>query len=188
MLEYLNNNQNRRQAPNENLARELMELFTLGEGNDYTESDIKEGARALTGYTFEDDAFVFRAADHDAGTKSILGQRGNWDGDDFVEIIFTRPAASEFICWKLYRYFVNDLIGVPDSDTQAFIIKLARELRRSRYDLRPVLLTLFRSEHFYDSANVASMIKSPTQLTVQAIRSLRTPTRKLSALLSGSAT
>ena len=190
MLEYLNNNQNRRQSPNENLARELMELFTLGEGNAYTEDDIKEAARALTGYTFQDDAFVgldsqtFRRM-HDTGVKRILGRSGRFNGDDLVDLIFSKRTVSEHICLKLYRYFVHDLPNGPDESRKAFIVRLAREFRDARYELKPVLRTLFRSEHFYDPSNVGAQIKSPAQLTVQAIRSLRTPTRDLQLLLSG---
>src|SRR5690606_1790846 len=113
MLEYLDNDENRRRSPNENLARELMELFLLGEGNDYTEQDIREGARALTGYSFEDDRFVFNAREHDDGPKRILGKTGTFNGDDFVRIVLSRPVASEFLAWKLYRYFVNDRPGMP---------------------------------------------------------------------------
>ena len=184
MLRYLNNDQNRRQRPNENLARELMELFTLGEGHGYTEDDIKEGARALTGYAFNDDAFVFRPRLHDPEEKRILGQTGTWDGDAFVDIIFTKRFVSEFICLKLYRFFVNDLPAGPDRSTERFIVKLARTFRRSGYDVKTLLKTLFRSEHFYHERNVSAVIKSPIQLVVQTIRSLRTPTRDLNVLLT----
>jgi len=184
MLRYLNNDQNRKEKPNENLARELMELFTLGEGHLYTENDIKEGARALTGYSFEDDRFVFREPVHDTGSKTILGQKGNWDGKDFCRIILSTRVPSEFICWKLYRYLVCDLPGEPDKDRQGFILKLARELRDQNYDIKHLLRTLFRSEHFYDAENTAALIKSPIQLIAQAIRSLHTPARNLPALLS----
>jgi uncharacterized protein (DUF1800 family) len=184
MLEYLNNNQNRRQSPNENLARELMELFTLGEGNVYSERDIKEGARALTGYTFEDDEFTFRRDMHDTDEKTIFGQKGKWDGVDFCRMILSQRVCSEYICWKLYRYFVNDLPGTPDKNTQGFIVRLARVMRDNNYALKPVLKTLFRSEHFYDHANRASVIKNPVQLIVQAIRSMRTPVRNLGALVN----
>ncbi|MCA9284685.1 MAG: DUF1800 domain-containing protein [Phycisphaerales bacterium] len=186
MLEYLDNDQNRRRSPNENLARELMELFILGEGHDYTEQDIKEGARALTGYTFRDDAFVFNRREHDDGQKRILGKTGSFDGEDFVRLVLARPVASEFIAWKLYRFFVNDLPGTPDKDTQGFIVKLAKEMRDRDYQLKPVLRALFRSEHFYDPDNTAALIKSPVQLVVQAIRSMRTPARDLSALAAAS--
>jgi uncharacterized protein (DUF1800 family) len=186
MLRYLNNNQNRARSPNENLARELMELFTLGEGNGYTEDDIKEGARALTGYTYDDDEFVFRRRQHDDGQKRILGRTGAWDGDEFVDLIFTRRFVSEFICYKLYRSFVSDLPGDPDSDRQKFVINLAKRFRDSDYDVRVVLRVLFMSDHFYDGANTAALIKSPIQLMVQAIRSLRTPARSLDTLLAAS--
>lgn len=185
MLQYLDNNRNVRRSPNENLARELMELFTLGEGNEYTEHDIKEGARALTGYTYNDNDFAFVERMHDPGPKRILGKIGNFNGEDFVNIILTKRACSEFICWKLYRYFVNDLPGDPDSPGRTFIVELAKLLREKNYEFRPVLKTLFMSEHFYDDANVGSQIKSPVQLIVQAVRSLRTPTRNLAALAGG---
>jgi uncharacterized protein (DUF1800 family) len=190
MLRYLNNDQNQRRRPNENLAREMMELFTLGEGNEYTEDDIKEGARALTGYASQDDEFIdlgsrrYRRR-HDDGVKRILGQTGNWNGDDFVDIILSRQSCAEFICWKLYRYFVNDRPGVPDHRRQRYIGDLAASLRSHTYRLAPVLRTMFRSEHFYDPTNVGSQIKSPVQLVVQAIRTLDTPTRNLSTLLTG---
>ncbi|MCP3903858.1 MAG: DUF1800 domain-containing protein [Planctomycetes bacterium] len=183
MLRYLNNNQNRRQKPNENLARELMELFTLGEGHAYTEQDIKEGARALTGYTYVDDDFRYAERMHDPGEKRILGRVGKWDGDDFVDIILSKPHVSEYICLKLYRFFVNDLPTGPDRATQQYIKRLAKKFRDAKYDVAPVLRTILRSAHFYDAPNVASQIKSPTQLVVQTIRSLHTPTRSLSTLL-----
>ena len=186
MLRYLNNNQNRRRSPNENLARELMELFTLGEGNGYSESDIKEGARALTGYTFDDDRFVFNRQMHDSGPKHILGRTGDFDGNDFVELIFQQQYASEHITLKLYRNFVNDLPNGPDQSQQEFILALARKFRSSDYDVKEMLRILFKSEHFYDSANVVARIKSPIQLIVQSIRSLQTPARSLNALLNAS--
>lgn len=188
MLKFLNNDQNRKERPNENLARELMELFTLGEGHDYTEDDIKQGARALTGYGYEDDAFVFRDRAHDDGSKTILGKTGDFDGIDFCNIILSRPVCSEFICWKLYRYFVNDTPGPgkPDKNAQGYILKLAKKMRDGQYAIKPVLKTLFMSEHFYDDDNVACVIKSPMQLTVQTIRSLQTPARNLTALISAS--
>ena len=187
MLKYLNNDQNRSRHPNENLARELMELFTLGEGHGYTEDDIKQGARALTGYSFRDDEFIdldsrqYRRR-HDGGAKTIFGQTGNYDGDDFVELIFARRACSEFLCLKLYRYFVNDLPGDPDQPRRRFIMAMAQSLRANKYQLRPVLKQMFASAHFYEASNVGSRIKSPIQLIVTAVRSLRTPTRQLGAL------
>lgn len=183
MLRYLDNNRNRRQSPNENLARELMELFTMGEGN-YSERDIKEGARALTGYTFEDDDFRFDRDAHDGGVKTILGRTGRFDGDDFVRIILESKVTAEFIALKLYRAFVCDLPGPLSADRAKFVEALGKRLRESKYELKPVLKALFKSEHFHDPAHVASLIKSPVQLVVQTIRSLHTPPRRLSTLAS----
>jgi uncharacterized protein (DUF1800 family) len=185
MLAYLNNNDSRKTRPNENLARELMELFSLGVGN-YTERDIKEGARALTGYTFADDEFVFRQGDHDNGAKTILGRGGNLDGDDFVRQILSRRACAAFITRKLYRFFAADLPDDPQADdpsTRRVLDELASVFAESRYELKPVLRRLFLAEHFYDSRLVGQQIKSPAQLVVGAVRSLRTPVRELSVLL-----
>ena len=184
MLKYLDNDESRKGRPNENLARELMELFVLGEGNAYTENDIKEGARALTGYTFEDDAFKFNAGQHDGESKIILGQKGDWDGDDFARIILSRKESSEFLCRKLYRFFVNDGPGMPNAKVGTVTKALAEELRKKQYEIKPVLRMLFRSQHFYDAANRGATIKSPVQLTVQTIRELGVPPRDLSTLNS----
>ncbi len=186
MIKYLDNDENRRRQPNENLARELMELFVLGEGNGYTEQDIKEGARALTGYTFVDDAFSFNRGEHDPDPKTLFGKRGTWDGDDFVRLLFEKPGASEFLCLKLARFFVNDRPPPYPEEMQAFVKALAKVFRDANFELKPVLRAIFRSEHFYESGNVASIIKSPIQLIVQAVRSLRTPIRSISALTGAS--
>lgn len=185
MLRYLDNNRNVRGAPNENLARELMELFSLGEGA-YTENDIKEGARALTGYSFDNNEFVFNKNLHDDSAKRIFSKSGNYDGDDFVKLILARRQCAEFICAKLYRYFVSDAPVVPGSahakSADSVVKQMAATLLKSRYDLAPVLRRLFLSEHFYDPANIASRIKSPAELIVGAIRSMRTPARDLGLL------
>jgi len=178
MIKYLNNDQNRKGSPNENLARELMELFTLGEGEGYTEDDIKEGARTLTGFNFEDDAFAFRARQHDTGTKSIFGRRGQYDGDDFVDLIFTRRNVSKFLTEKLYRFFVNDLPHGSTKESKAFTDRLANLFKRSDWELKPVVKSMFLSKHFYAEENLNSIIKSPIQMIVQALRSLHTPTRE----------
>ena len=182
MIKYLNNNQNNKNSPNENLARELMELFTLGEGRGYTENDIKQGARTLTGYTYRDNEFQYLSQNHDDGLKSIFGKSGRWDGHDFVEMIFTRPSASQFICEKLYRFYVNDSPNGFTREQQSVIRKMTAKLKSSKWELKPVLRQLFLSEHFYDEDNVGAVIKSPVQLVIQAIRSLRTPTRNLPKL------
>ncbi len=184
MIAYLDNNDSRKDKPNENLARELMELFSLGEGN-YTERDIKEGARALTGYTFQDDEFVFQERNHDDGVKRILGKRGRLDGDGFVTAILENRDCSRYMATKLYRFFVGDYpTGATEADEAAkrVISDIASNLLRSRYELRPVLTRLFESEHFYSGAVRNEKIKSPAELVVGTIRSLLTPTRDLGVL------
>ncbi len=185
MLKYLDNDESRKGRPNENLAREIMELFSLGVGN-YSERDIKEGARALTGYSFNDDEFVFNENNHDNGSKNILGHTGPLDGDDFVKAILEQRACSRFICVKLYRYFVGQVPfnwrEIP-RDRKAFIDQMASTLLRSRYDIKPVLTRLFLSEHFYANGVVNEQIKSPVELVVGAVRSLHTPVRDLSILV-----
>ena len=185
MLASLNNNQSRKAKPNENLARELMELFSLGVGA-YSETDIKEGARALTGYTFAGNSFHFRQRWHDGDTKTILGVRGQLDGDDFVSGILRQPACAQFITTKLYRYFVADVPGDPKSvsgSARRVIDRLASTLRRGRYDLKPMLRELFLSEHFYDGAIIGHRIKSPIELIVGASRTLKLPTPQRMSLL-----
>ena len=190
MIAYLNNNQSRKQKPNENLAREIMELFSLGIGA-YTEHDIKEGARALTGYTFNDDAFVYRQNDHDTGGKTILGQTGNWDGDEFVKIILAQKACSRFIARKLYKNFVADILPLEatendkalDPSMKRAIDDLASTMLSAKYEIKPVLRRLFLSEHFYDAQVRNQQIKSPIQLVVGAVRSLNTPVRDLAILV-----
>ena len=187
MLRYLNNNQNRKQRPNENLARELMELFTLGVGN-YSEQDIKEGARALTGYNLNDNDFRFNKGQHDSDPKTILGQTGTFDGDAFVDILLRQEACARFACLKLYDHFVADVGDLYDAVAgphRRVIDAMARQLIRSDYQLQPVLEELFASQHFYDPEIVGRKIKDPTQLLVGTVRSLGTPTRQWGALNSG---
>ena len=187
MLRYLNNNRNNKRRPNENLARELMELFTLGVGN-YSENDIKEGARALTGYNVDDNDFRFYQNQHDDEPKTILGQTGPFDGDAFVDILLRQQACAQFTCLKLYDHFVADVgdryDAVPDAPRRV-IDDMARTLMRHEYRIAPVLTELFRSRHFYDDAVVGHKIKDPTQLMVGTVRGLGTPTRQWGALSSG---
>lgn len=188
MLAYLNNNQSRKDHPNENLAREIMELFSLGVGG-YSEKDIKEGARALTGYTFKDDQFVFDKNNHDTGKKNILGKISNADGDDFVRTILGQRACAQFVARKLYGFFVNDLPPVErlsdremDEGTGGVIRHVAGTLLSHRYEIKPALKQLFMSQHFYDPAFLGQQVKSPVQLVVGAVRSMTPPTRDLSIL------
>lgn len=183
MIRFLNNDANRKEKPNENLARELMELFTLGEGN-YTEDDIKNGARALTGYMLEDQEFEFRRNAHDGGRKTILGQTGDFNGEDFVRIILTRPECPVWVSYKLYKHFVGDIEGKENVDpaAKAVIQQMAKVLLDNKYAIRPVLKAVFKSEHFYDPLVVGNQIKSPAQVIVGSIRVLGTPTRDLGVL------
>ncbi len=185
MIRYLNNDRNIKRSPNENLARELMELFSLGEGN-YTERDIKEGARALTGYGRRHNDFEFRSGQHDSGQKHILGRTGEYDGDDFVEILLRQEVCPIFIAYKIYRHFVADVDVTIRGPQRTVIRALADELRKSDYALEPPLRTLLTSRHFYDPRIVGNKIKSPVQLIVGAVRSLGTPTRDI-AMLSDAA-
>jgi len=184
MIKYLDNDENRKGQPNENLARELMELFTLGEGRGYSENDIKEGARALTGLTFRDDEGVFLIEQHDGGHKTILGYSGAIDPDRFVNLILARKECPEFICRKLYRFLVNDAPGELAPDQAAFVKAMAKLLVESKAELKPVLRAVFLSEHFHHPANRAAIIKSPVQLIVQAVRQFHAPARELSVLNS----
>jgi len=183
MIRYLNNDRNNKRKPNENLARELMELFTLGEGR-YSEDDIKQGARALTGYSIDDNDFRFRPALHDDGRKTILGRTGAFDGDDFVNLLLQRPRCPKFVALKLYRHFVADVSEsyehVP-AEHRRVIDALAAQLLRHDYDMKPVLALLLRSRHFYDPAIMGQKIKSPAELLVGTIRQLGTPTRQARA-------
>ncbi len=191
MIAYLDNNDSRKNKPNENLAREIMELFSLGVGN-YGEDDIKAGAKALTGYTFEDDSFVFRKGNHDNSEKVILGSKGSWDGDDFVRIILSQRACARFVMRRMYNFLVADV--PPDerggeqslnSSQRTVVRELGDMLYMQKYNLKPVLRRLLLSKHFYDDSQSGVMgqqIKSPTALVVGAIRELNTPVRDLQLL------
>jgi uncharacterized protein (DUF1800 family) len=165
MLRYLDQNQNRKGRPNENFARELMELFTLGIGN-YTEDDVKEAARALTGWTFREDGFVFQRRAHDDGVKTFLGRTGAFTGDDVVDIIFEQPAASRFVTRKIFAFFAHE-------DPPADVVEaLADTLRASGFEIRPVLARLFRCAEFYAASARGTRVKSPVELVVGTARLL----------------
>ncbi|GAB3313337.1 hypothetical protein GCM10027511_24580 [Hymenobacter humi] len=166
MLQFLNNQQNRKAHPNENFAREVMELFTLGRGN-YTEQDVKEAARAFTGWGYDAQGnFRFRERDHDAGPKTFLGRTGNFTGEQVLELILQQPAAATFLVTKIYRFFVND---VPNP---AHVEPLAAVFRKSGYDIADLMERLFSAEWFYDPANVGTHIKSPVELLAGIRRTL----------------
>jgi uncharacterized protein (DUF1800 family) len=160
MLQYLNNQQNRKNRPNENFARELMELFTLGRGN-YTEQDVKESARAFTGWSYNKEGeFVFRKNVHDEGSKTFLGKTGNFDGEAIIDIILAQPAAAEFICRKLYIFFVND------TPNDRHIKELAKHFYKEHYRIDAVMEKMFKSDWFYDAGNTGNKIKSPAEFLV----------------------
>lgn len=167
MLIYLDSTSNRRIHPNENFARELMELFTLGVGN-YSERDIKEVARAFTGFEVLGDVFRFDAGQHDANAKTFLGHSGNFGGDDAVRIILNQPAAAEFIARKLIRFFVFDEPVAPD----ALVEPIARELREHEFEIGPVVQRILRSNLFYSEHSVGKKVRSPVELTVGLLRTL----------------
>lgn len=186
MIAYLDNNDSRKNKPNENLARELMELFSLGVGN-YTEGDIKEGARALTGFTFKDDNFEFEKNNHDSGAKQLLGASGKLDGHDFVNVILKQRACANFIAAKLYRYFVGDH-PTGDKAIDAAANTVVNEMAssfRGNYHTGKLMKKLLMSEHFFDPAIRNEQIKSPVALTVGAVRTLNTPVRDIDVLRDG---
>jgi uncharacterized protein (DUF1800 family) len=160
MLRYLDNAQNFKAHPNENYARELMELFTLGIGN-YTETDIRESARAFTGWRIgRDYAFVDDPNQHDTGSKTFLGRTGNFNGRDIVDIIFQQPAASHWFAGKLLNFFVyND----PEPE---LVEAVAAQLRAHDFVLQPVMATLLRSNVFYSDRAYRALVKSPVDFVV----------------------
>ncbi len=166
MLQFLNNQQNRKEHPNENFAREVMELFTLGRGN-YTETDVKEAARAFTGWGYDGQGnFRFREREHDAGPKTFLGRTGNLTGEDVLQLMLEQPAAATFVVTKAYRFFVND---VPNP---AHIEPLAAAFRKSGYDIADLMERMFSADWFYEPANVGTHIKSPVELLAGIRRTL----------------
>lgn len=169
MLLYLDAQTNRKGAPNENLARELLELFTLGEGH-YSEQDIKEAARALTGWEVERDGqFRVNTRMHDATLKTFLGRTGLWDGDAIIDILLEQPRVAVHITEKLWRAFVSD---TPDA---AEVQRLATLFRQQDYALRPLFKALFMSPSFRATAQHGTMLKSPVELLVGTLRLFAVP-------------
>lgn len=158
MITYLDNQRNRKNKPNENYARELMELFTIGRGN-YTEQDVKEGARAFTGwFTNKYGEFNFLERQHDYSEKTFMGKTGKFDGEDIIDIILARRETAVFVVTKIYRYFVNEEI-----DT-ARVQSLANLFYDSGYDISALMRRILESDWFYDPENRGTKIKSPVEL------------------------
>lgn len=180
MLRYLDNDKNEKDHPNENFARELMELFTLGVHGGYSEKDVQESARAFTGWTFrggknaqKDDGanyknqqFGFAPKAHDTGLKTFLGQSGNFDGTDIVRIVTHHPSSAKFITEKIWHYFVSE--ELPTSIHE----DLMRTWTDSKLDVRELLRTIFTSQEFYAPENRNNLIKSPLEYVVGSLRSV----------------
>lgn len=159
MIKYLNTKQNRKRKPNENFARELMELFTLGR-DQYSEKDIKEAARAFTGWNHDIKGnFRFRRFQHDYEEKTFFGETGNFDGEDIIEIILKQEQCAQFICEKIYKYFVNDQIDATH------VAEMTRVFYKN-YNIENLMRFVFTSDWFYDQKNIGTKIKSPIEFLI----------------------
>ncbi|MGU7773164.1 DUF1800 domain-containing protein [Burkholderia sp. MR1-5-21] len=165
MLQYLDGASNRKGRPNENFAREVMELFTLGEGH-YTQRDVTEAARAMTGWTTDPDTlrFVVRPEWHDAGDKTILGETGPFDGDGFLDVLLARPETARFIAAKLWREFVSDTPEPRALET------VTGRFRASGYEIGAALDALWSTDAFWDPRNRGVLVKSPAEFVVGSVR------------------
>ena len=189
MLHWLDNHDNHRDAVNENYGRELLELFSMGIGN-YSEQDVKEAARAFTGWTFENTEYMalramkasiwpysrvalqfeFRSDDHDYTEKTFLGESGPFDGQDVIDVIVKQPATARFVCTRLYQFFVADEV---DENDEALIEQLCETYFDSGYDITAVLRDLFNSDHFKSDAVRFRRVKSPAELVAGTLRTAR---------------
>lgn len=159
MTKYLNTKQNKKQKPNENFARELMELFTLGVGN-YTENDIKESAKAFTGYGHNlKGEFVFKRRLHDETEKIFFGKTGNFKGDDIVDLILEKKECAKFICTKIYSYFVSDTVNGQH-------VEELTDVFYKDYNIENLMRYMMLADWFYDDENMGTKIKSPIELLV----------------------
>lgn len=180
MLKWLDGGANHKEHPNENFARELLELFTLGEGH-YSETDIREAARGLTGWKpgrdsllNETNEFFYDETLVDTGQKTFLGETGPWRREEIFRIILQQPEAARYLCRRLYRWFVSEST-IPDD---ALIEPLAIQLRASNYSIEHVVGIILRSQHFFSPAAYWQRVKSPVEFCVGTIRQLepkRTP-------------
>lgn len=165
MLSFLDAGVNVKGASNENFAREIMELFTMGVGH-YTETDIREAARAFTGWNYVDLKFVVNKDQHDDGEKTFLGKTGRFDGADVIRIIMEQPATADYIAGKLYRFFVREDLS-PQLQKQ-----LGSVLRDNNYEIAPLLEKIFLSRDFYSQASVGTRIMGPVELAVNTYRKM----------------
>src|SRR5262249_16709233 len=167
MLIWLDSNSNVKAHPNENYAREVMELFSLGVGN-YTEKDIREAARAFTGWHTDGEEYEFNPGFHDDGEKTVLKHTGNWDGGDIVRILLEEKSCARFLVRKLYRNFVSENQQPPE----ALLEPLCEQLRKNDYDVAAVLRTMLASNHFFSDYAFRQRIKSPVDFTIGTVRSV----------------
>ena len=165
MLYYLDSGVNVKGAANENFAREVMELFTMGVGN-YSEMDVREASRAFTGWNFENLNFVVNPVLHDEDPKTFLGRTGNFDGVDVLHIILEQPVTAEYIGSKIYRFFAREDVA-PELATA-----LGNIFRDNHYELRPLLTTMFLSRDFYSSATYGAHIKGPVEHVITMLKHL----------------
>jgi hypothetical protein len=165
MLYFLDAQYNVKGAPNENFAREVMELFTMGVGH-YSEKDVREAARAFTGWYFDNLAFKLNSDKHDDGAKTLLGQMGNFDGVDVLKIIFEQPVTAEYLAAKIYRFLVRDELS-PDLRK-----RLGGVLRDEKYEVRPLLTVILSSKDFYSAASYGDHIKGPVEHMVTMMKHL----------------
>jgi uncharacterized protein (DUF1800 family) len=166
MLNWLDNRQNSKTAPNENYAREVMELFTMGIGN-YTDTDVKEAARAFTGYTSDrGGTFSFNARDHDYDDKTFLGETKNWDADDVLATLVRHPATARFLTSKLFRFFVYD------NPSQGTIDRLAATYTSSAFDMRAVMRDILTGPEFVSPAADHGQVKQPVELVIGTLKAL----------------
>jgi len=167
MLVWLDTKGSPKGMPNENYARELMELFSLGVGN-YTEKDIREAARAFTGWDVKDGKGIFEAGKHDATDKTVLGKTGKWKGEDIVRICLEQDAAPRFIAGKLYKFFISETVTA----TPELIEPLAQQLRQSEWDFGALVKTVLRSNLFFASTTYRTSVKSPVEFSLDIVRAL----------------
>jgi hypothetical protein len=165
MLAFLDAGVNVKGAPNENFAREIMEMFSMGVGN-YSETDIREAARAFTGWNFVDLDFVVTPEKHDNNVKMVLGKQGNFDGVNVIDVILSKPVTSDYVAGKIYRFFVREDLS-PELRT-----RLGAILRKSNYEIAPLLQAIFLSRDFYSPASMATHIKSPVELVVSTYKKM----------------
>ncbi|MDF1838200.1 MAG: DUF1800 domain-containing protein, partial [Planctomycetota bacterium] len=166
MLLYLDNNTNRRNKPNENLARELMELFSLGEGN-YTEEDVRQAARALTGYTVRQDGFAFAIRQHDPDPIQVLGYKGSMDGQDLVALLLEQPACSRYVATRL----ITEFEGIAPTEERLQVY--SKVLVDGDYELKPFLRQLFGDPQFYRPEVLGAKVQSPVDFVVGSCRRLQ---------------